>query len=167
MNMQQAVTNVVKENATIDNAIQDILMKHYGLTSKDQPAAYMAYGMMAMEVAMALVNMFLALKNPSQHRSYKAFCDLTYQLNTNDFWNKNASILLPAVHVALNAYRDGGVLMLEREVRNEYSSDDALIAASRVAPLELFPLIAYCIGGPPLMLQASIPLKTELATYFL
>lgn len=167
MTVQQELAKVVQGNAALDAKIQDILTQHFGLLDKDADIALKAYGTMALEVAMAIANMFLALKNPEQHRTYRAFCDLTYQLNTNDFWVKNASILLPALHVALNAYRDGGMLMADRAIRGEYSTNDALISAAQVAPLELFPLIAYCIGGPNLMVKASIPLKTDLATYFM
>lgn len=171
MNVLEQAQKVANKNTAIDSQIQEILMRNLGLVVREgEPKpeiGLMAYGTMAVEVGIALANIFLAIKNPEQHRTYRGFCDLTYQLNTNDFWQKNAAVLLPVIHVALNAYRDGVSLTIDRDIRGEYSSSDALIAAARVAPLELFPLIAYLVGGPGLMLSASIPLKTELAPYFL
>ncbi len=161
---------VAAKNSAIDARIQDILMEHLGLIPKEGQKidiGLMAYGTMAVEVGVALANIFLGIKNPDQHRTYRGFCDLTYQLNTNDFWQKNAAVLLPVIHVALNAYRDGVALTIDKETRGEYSSSDALISSARAAPLELFPLLAYCVGGPMLMLSASLPLKTDLAPYFL
>ncbi len=166
-NTAAQIGSVVGRMTDLDTQIQDILMRNYGLLNDKADPGFLAYGMMAMEVANALSNVFLAIKHPEQHRTFRALCDLTYQLNTNDFWQKNAAVLMPAIHVALNAYRDGAVLAAERAERKEYGSNDSLIAASRAAPLELFPLIAYLIGGPALMVSASIPLKVELAPYFL
>lgn len=170
MNAIESAQKVVARNTETDENIKEILVRL--LAPKDESgnppdARYMAWCLMAVEVGLAMANMFIAIRNPEQHRTYRAICDLTYGLNSNDFWQKNASVLLPVVHSALNAYRDGVSLTLEREVRKEYSSNDALISAARAAPLELFPLIAYLVGGPSLMVSASLPLKTELGPYFL
>jgi hypothetical protein len=171
MSLTEQAQRVVKKNNEIDGAITEILMRNLGLIvaeGETKPdVGLMAWGTMAVEVGLALANLFLAIKNPDQHRTYRAICDLTYQLASNDFWQKNAAVLMPVVHSALNAYRDSASLLLERESRGEYSSNDALIAGARTAPLELFPLIAYLVGGPKLMVSASIPLKTELGPYFL
>lgn len=128
---------------------------------------YQAYALLAIDVAMSICNMFLAIKNPQSGRTYRMACDLTYGLNTNEFWQKNASILLPAIHVSLNTFRDGAALELEKLEAEAYSSSDELIVASKAAPLEIFPLIAYCIGGAPLMMLTSVPLKQALSPYFL
>ncbi|MES2704841.1 MAG: hypothetical protein V4649_19555 [Bacteroidota bacterium] len=165
--MLQNIREIVGKNTDVDARIQKILIENLGLESKDAEPGYKAYGYMAVEVATALANMFLALKHPDQGRSYKAFCDLTYQLAGNDFWKNNANVILPVVHTALNAYRDGVTLSVDRATKGEYGTNDTLIAASLAAPLELFPLIAYLVGGPGLMVTASIPLKSELAPYFL
>lgn len=162
--VMEKVKEVVSKNTGVDKRIEDILIQQFQLNDQDKEPGYKAYGFMAVEVGMALTNMFLALRDPAAGRSYRAFCDLTYQLATNKFWENNANVILPVVHVALNAYRDGVALSLER---TEYGMGDSLIAAARCAPLEIYPLLAYLIGGPGLMVAASIPLKTELAPYFL
>jgi hypothetical protein len=74
---------------------------------------------------------------------------------------------MPLVHMALNAHRDAVALQVDRAKREEYAQGDTLLAAARAAPLEIFPIIAYCFGGPELMLSASLPLKQELAPYLL
>lgn len=165
MNLE-SVTNNAAVVMEIDNRLQAIFIEHFGVDEK-APAGHNAYALMAVEVAVSLANLFLSLKRPDEHRHYRALCDTTYHLNTNDFWQRNAAVLLPVMHVCLNTYRDGAELVLERTVRGEYSSNDALISASKAAPLEIFPVIAYLIGGPKLMLTASLPLKRALAPYFL
>lgn len=172
--VSEQARRVAAKNSEIDNAVQDILMRNLGLTWKegDDPkakpdVALMAWGTMGVRVGIALANIFFAINRPNEHRTYRAICDLTFGLNTNDFWQKNAAVLLPVIHTALNSFRDGVALTVERQERGEYSSNDALISAAKAAPLELFPLLAYLIGGQELMLTASIPLKTELAPYFL
>lgn len=165
MNLDE-IKKTAEAVARLDNALTEIFIRHFNI-HKDAPAGHNAYGMMAVEVALSLANVFLAIKNPQEHRSYRAICDTTYHLNTNEFWQKNASVLLPIMHVCLNTYRDGVELKVERAQRGEYSTNDALISAATAAPLELFPVIAYLIGGPSLMVSASLPLKKDLAPYFL
>lgn len=167
-NIEQNIAEVARKVAGIDEKLTNIFMEAFGLTNPENEtnAGYMAYGTMAVDVALRLSNVFLALKNPDQHRTYRAVCDLTYELSANEFWHKNANVLMPILHVCLNTYRDGASLLLERAQRGEYSSSDMLISASRAAPLEIFPVIAYLVGGPALMASASLPLKTQLAPYF-
>lgn len=160
-----------RANNNIDARLEEIFIKHFGLESVEgeepKEAGYMAYGMMAVDVAMRIANVFLAIKNPTEHRTYRAICDLTYELGVNEFWRKNANVINPIMHVCTNTYRDGVELLLRRAQRDEYSSYDALISASRAAPLEIFPVIAYLLGGPKLMVSSSLALKLELAPYFI
>lgn len=168
--LQQVAMNAAKGNAAIDAKIQEILIEQFGINNIDgtkdaQSAGYKAYALQAVSVGVAIANMVMALRDPASHRTYQAFCDLTFNLNTNNFWEKNASVILPIIHVWLNTYRDGATFMEERARRNEYSSHDALIAASRAAPLEIFPVLAYLVGGPMLMIKASAQLKVQLAPF--
>ncbi len=166
MDITEQAAGTALANTRVDENLKEIFIRHLNANG-DVDAGYKAYALMAVEVCLALSNVFLAIKNPKDHRTYRAICDLTFQLNTNDFWQKNANVLLPVVHICLNTYRDGASLMAERTARNEYSMFDTLISASRAAPLELFPLVAYLVGGPILMVSASLPLKHDLAPYFL
>lgn len=168
--LSAAIGRAASNIAVADTAWEEIFMRHFQLEGKkDDPAhvALMAYGLPAVDVAKRLMNMFVAMRNPQSGRSYSAICDLTYQLNTNIFWQKNASMLLPVIHVILNTHRDGVAMQVDRATREEYAQGDTLLAASRAAPLEIFPIIAYGLGGPELMLSASLPLKQELAPYIL
>ena len=173
MNMSDIDAAIGKAAANVamtDNAWEEIFLRHFGLSDKGkdpEDAGLMAYGLSAVDVAKRLMNLFVAIKNPNSNRAYTAICDLTFQLNTNVFWQKNASVLMPILHVTLNTHRDGVALQLERAKREEYAQGDTLLAASRAAPLEIFPVIAYLFGGPDLMLSASLPLKQELAPYLL
>ena len=165
----QLVQETVRRNHSVDEALRAIFIDYYQIGSIEKQATdagHNAYALLAVDVSMRLANMFLAIKNPSDHRSYRMACDLTYELATNEFWKRNHNIITPTLHVCLNTYRDGAAMLAEKTARDEYSSSDALISASRAAPLEVFPVIAYLVGGPELMVSASLPLKRALAPYF-
>lgn len=166
-----AVRFAAEQRTSLDAKLQEIFMRNYGITKEnekeksEQDPGYMAWGMYAVDVSMRIARAFLSIKNNTG--AYETMCDFTYQLATNEFWQKNANVIMPLIHMALNTHRDGVFLLAERARRNEYSSYDALISASRAAPLEIFPVIAYLVGGPALMANASLALKTELAPFFL
>jgi hypothetical protein len=169
--LDRIVRNAAEQRVTQDEILQNIFLKHYGVIheqtkEKDaQDPGYLAWAMYAVDVSMHIARAFLNVKRNSG--TYESLCAFTYQLATNDFWQKNASVLMPLIHMALNTHRDGVMLTAERETRGEYSTYDALISASRAAPLEIFPVIAYLIGGPTLMVNTSLQLKLDLAPYFL
>lgn len=171
-NIEEVMRQAAQKSTELDTRLQQIFLSAFGLLEAENvkpeerlEVGYKAYGLAAVDVAVRLAKLFIAVKQDKGVHSVA--CDLTYQLNTNDFWAKNASVLLPVMHIALNSHTDGVLLLAERERRQEYSSSDALISASRAAPLELFPLIAYCLGGPMLMTATSLRLKHELAPYIL
>lgn len=166
--IDQAVKSAAAEQIQIDQRFQNIFIEHFGLTeNKENPptVGHMAYGMLAVDVAVRLANLFLAIKKDKG--VYRVACDLSFQLATNEFWQKNAAVLMPIMHVCLNTHRDGALMLADRTKHNEYSTNDVLISASRAAPLEIFPVIAYLLGGPALMVAASLPLKRDLSPYFL
>lgn len=170
--IEETIRKAASTNMSVDDRLKEIFVKHFGLEVREgaennPTAGYVAYGYMAVDVSVRLANVFLAIKNPLEHRNYRAICDLAFELNNNDFWIKNAGFITPMLHVCLNTFRDGVALLAERNQRGEYSSSDALISASRAAPLELFPMIAYLLGGPKLMATVSLELKRDLAPYFL
>lgn len=168
--IEEAIRKATNTSMSVDDRLQDIFKAAFipkGEEGIPPNPGQIAYGYMAVDVAVRLANVFLAIKNPGEHRHFRAICDLTFELNANDFWIKNAGFLTPMLHVCLNTYRDGVTLLAERTLRGEYSSSDALISASRAAPLEIFPMIAYLVGGPQLMATVSLRLKLDLAPYFL
>lgn len=169
--IEEAIRKAATDKVSQDEALTSIFMRCFGLPTEQPPqekvaeAGFYAYGMLAVDVAVRLANLFLSIKRNTG--THQVACDLTYQLATNEFWAKNASVLMPVVHICLNAHTDGTLLLTERALRNEYSSHDALISCARAVPLEIFPLVAYLLGGPTLQREASIPLKQALAPYFL
>lgn len=169
VNIEEAIRSASTERRNLHEQLQAIFLEELGLlkTSEDEDfdPGYNAWGLAGVDVAIRLAHMFIGLKrNTGMH---EALCDLTYQLNANSFWQKNASVIVPLIHAALNTHRDGALLLADRAIRNEYSSSDALICASRAFPLEIFPVIAYLIGGPQLMAAKSLILKQRLSPYFL
>lgn len=167
--LEEVVRQATAKRASLHESLEAIFLEEFGLLRKAGEegfdVGYNAWGLLGTDVAIRLAKMFIGLKR--NEGMYEAICDLVYQLSANDFWQKNASILLPVVHMALNAHRDGALLVGDRVARDEYSSSDALISAARAAPLEIFPVIAYIIGGPQLMVAKSLTLKQRLAPYFL
>lgn len=163
--IEQAMLEAGKKANDVNSRLTEIFTEHFDLNNKDNDPGYTAYGFLAVDIAVRLANLFLAIKQDKG--VHRVACDLTFQLATNEFWQKNAAVLMPIVHVCLNTHTDGVAMLVERTQRNEYSSYDALISASRAAPLEIFPVIAYLLGGPVLMQRVSLPLKRELAPYFL
>lgn len=165
--IDEKVRTAVKSRTHTDAELYDIFLKHYTAGSEEKIDAGMMSGIqLACHASVALCNIFLAIRRPEEHRTYRAICDLTFGLNTNGFWVNNAGVIMPLLHAALNTYRDGVELTLDTYNKGEYGVNDNLATASRLAPLEIFPVIAYLIGGPPLMLATSIPLKQDLAPYF-
>jgi hypothetical protein len=115
MNQLHKVAEVLKNQTIQDNALEAIFKKYFELdgdTHKDNPG-YMAWATSAVPVAMALANVIVAINNPESGRSFRAMCDLTYQLGANDFWSKNAAVLVPILTVVLNANKDGIALLVE------------------------------------------------------
>ena len=168
--IEEAIKAAASKTVSLDEALRNIFIERFGLQVTEGEvtnAGFMAYGMLAVDTATRIANIFLSLQSAQKVRSYSAICDLSFGLTNNDFWNKNAVFLMPVITMALNAHRDGVELLAERQQRNEYSSRDALVAACRAMPLEVFVMVAYCLGGPALMASASLGLKNDLAPYFL
>jgi hypothetical protein len=167
MNQLSKVAEVVKNQTLQDNALEEIFKKYFELDGdihKDNPG-YMAWATAAVPVCMALANVILAINNPESGRSFRAMCDLTYQLGANDFWSKNAAVLVPVLTAILNANKDGIALQVEQDNYKEYALYDKLISGTRVMPLEIFSMVLYLVGGPLLMATSSLPLKLALAPY--
>lgn len=165
--VRDKISSIVKQQTTQDEAFDAILKKHFeidGDKNKDNPG-YMAWAAAAVPVGIAFANLILAVNNPESGRSFRAMCDLTYNLGANDFWSKNAAVLVPILTVVLNSHKDGMALLVEQDNYKEYALYDKLISGTRVMPLEIFSMLLYLVGGPVLMAAASVPLKLDLAPY--
>lgn len=167
--LAQRIQNTIKTQTLQDNALEEIFKKHFELDTdkhKENPG-YMAWSSSAVSACVSISNLLLAVKSPESGRSFRGFCDLTYVLGANDFWSKNAGVLVPVLTVILNAQKDFVGMMVEQDQLNEYASYDTLLTGAQAVSLEIFSIILYLVGGPLLMSTASLPLKLDLAPYFL
>lgn len=163
------IGNTLNSQTKIDDTLRGIFTKHFEIESeknKENPG-YKAYALNAVEVAIALSNLVLSINKPDSHRGFRAVSDLIYGLNANDFWVKNAPVLVPALTVILNSHRDYIDMQVRRNEMQEYAVYDKLITGAQCVVLEVFSMLLYLVGGPLLMNVASLPLKLDLAPYFL
>lgn len=157
-----------------DEYIRVILAQHLNIkyhqelaNEGKENAGYLAYATYAIEVGVKLANLILAVKKPETHRSFRALSDLTFELSSNEFWNRNSQVLMPLVMVIMSSHRDTVALQMEKLESGEYGMYDKLITGGAVVPLEIFSVLLYLVGGAELMVTSSLPLKIDLANILL
>lgn len=166
--LTEQVREQITKSVDLDERLRDIFMRHYGLVESEDnkpDPAYMAYGLMGVEVAVSMARMFIAMRRDKG--TLHVMQQLTYVLNGNKFWQNTAHSLVPLMQAAINARTDELFLETERATGTAYQQDDALILSARGLALEAFPLIGFFIGGPQVMAQSSIAIKRELAPYLM
>ena len=147
------VLDALKAQRRVDEQLEDIFMEAFELKGdkhKDNPG-YMAWAGFAVPVAVSLCNIFLSLKDSNSGRNFRALSDVVYNLAGNEFWVKNYNVLNPMLTAAMNSYKDYAAMAVERIQYQEYANYDKLMSGSLVAPLEIFSLMLYLVGGPLLM----------------
>lgn len=165
-NLQQAMQERAAKQVDLNERLTEIFVRHFKLRKEDdRDAPYMAFGMEAVAAALILANMFLSVKH--DRGTLNVVRDMTLTLNANKFWQQAQPILIPIMQAATNAQTDALFLQAERKGNDNYQLDDNFIIGGRVMALELFPMIAFMLGGPQLMQECSLALKRELAPYFL
>lgn len=169
MTIEAEIQEDLHKQMEVDSKLREIFGKHFELNSKntENNPGYRAYAGYAVEVAVALSNIILSMKKPNSGRGFRAISDLTYTLNGNEFWVKNAPVLVPVLTIILNSHKDYVDMMLQRTQMEQYAVYDKLIGSAQIVCLEIFSMILYLVGGPMLMSVASLPLKKDLAPYFL
>jgi hypothetical protein len=167
--MQETISRVVGKQMETDENLRAVFEKHFGLKAEDidMNPGYRAYAGFAVEVGVALANLVLSVKKPDSGRGFRAISDLTYALNANEFWVKNAPVLVPVLTIVLNSHRDYVDLISRRLELGDYAVYDKMMSASDGASLEIFSMLLYLVGGPALMNTASLPLKMDLAPFLL
>lgn len=169
--LPEAAMATIADNARKDEVLRKIFMEHFALPSNEdieknpEKVGYRAWGMMAIEVSVSMANLVIAMRHPQSGRSLRAIQDLAYGLNANDFWGKNAPILVPIMTVMINAHQNAVSLKADAVQNREYTIYDKLTSATELVPLEIFSMILYLVGGPSLMATQSLPLKLALAPY--
>ena len=161
MDPKQTLKRILEQNEALDA----IFTNHLGLDKSDSNPGYKAWATYAKDVGVRLVNLLIAASQPSAGRGLTGFLDLTFQLQSNEFWSKNANIFVPLLMAALNGLRDAGDLQDQRTLTQEYALYDQLLTTSRLCGLEMFPVLLLLAGGPALMAAHSLPLKTDLIPY--
>ena len=168
-NIQMAIREITGKQMEIDESLRKIFEKHLGLNAEDidKNPGYRAYAGFAVEVGIALANLIISVKKPDSGRGFRAISDLTYALNANEFWVKNAPVLVPVLTIVLNSHRDYVDMVVRRKESEDYAIYDKMMSASDGASLEIFSMMLYLVGGPSLMNTNSLPLKVDLAPYLL
>lgn len=164
--MDSKVLETVRAIAEVDDRLRGIFTEHFGIESSEDNG-YKAYATLAVEVAVSIANIFLLVKGQATiGRAHRVVCDLVYRLNTNEFWTKNAGIIIPVMHAALNAHSDSEVFALDRKDQGTYALHDGLRYAAMLAPLEVFSTILFCISGDLAVKVQAPEMKLKLLQFF-
>jgi hypothetical protein len=169
MTEQTNLREVVGKQIEIDGVLRALFAKHFATDTeenKDNPG-YRAYAGYAIEVGVALMNLVISIKKPGSSRGFRAVSDLVYTLNANEFWVKNAQVLVPILTIVLNSHRDYVDMAIRKNELQDYAIYDKMMCSADGASLELFSILLYLVGGPSLMNMNSLPLKMDLAPYLL
>lgn len=125
-------TKVLNIQADLDDKLRNIFVDKFEMNSDDKKdnMGYQAWAGFAVDVAIKVANIILAVKKPDSGRGFRAITDLTYQLSANEFWTKNAPVLVPVLTMVLNSHKDAIALIKERDTYQEYALYDKLIAGN-------------------------------------
>lgn len=163
------IKDTLSKQIELDGTFRALFRKHFGLDleqNKENPG-YQAWAGSAIEVGVALLNLVISIKKPASNRGFRAVADLVYTLNANEFWIKNAPVLVPVLTIVLNSHRDYVDMAVRKQELQDYAIYDKMMSAADGASLELFSILLYLVDGPALMSMQSLPLKMDLAPYVL
>jgi len=108
----------------------------------------------AVELVCSLVNVFGVMSGLKNYSGESAIADLTFSLNTNQFWVKNAANLMPIVSATINALMDNQKLRLQTQ-----PLWNALDSHHRHSWLEILPAVLLALKGYGAMRQQSLEMK--------
>lgn len=146
-------------------AVADVraLAQHYFTPTKPadpkDPAAAeyprkQAEAALAVELVCSLVNMFGVMAGIKNYSGESAIADLTFTLNTNPFWVKNAAYLMPVLGAAVNAFQDNTLLKVNLSplwAQMQYHNASVW--------LEVLPAVLFCLKGAAAMREKSLEMK--------
>lgn len=164
--------SVANQNA-LDEQLRTIFAEHFELPTREQIekepqlTGKRGWVMAAVEIGVELANIVLSMKSSEPGRHLRSLTSLTFGLNANDFWTKNAPVLLPLLTVTINSHKDAVEMRVDRIKMSEFAGIDKLIAGSGITCLEMFTMLLYLVGGPLLMTTKSTSLKIALAPLLL
>lgn len=114
----------------------------------------LAEAALAVELVCSLVNMFGVMAGLKNYSGESAIADLTFTLNTNPFWVKNAAYLMPILGVAVNAFQDNTQLKA-----NPSALWEKLQYHNASVWLEILPAVLFCLKGAAVMREKSLEVK--------
>jgi hypothetical protein len=109
---------------------------------------------LAVELVCSLVNMFGVMAGLKNYSGELAIADLTFTLNTNPFWVKNAAYLMPILGTAVNAFQDNTQLKA-----NPSPLWEKLQYHNASVWLEILPAVLFCLKGAAAMREKSLEMK--------
>jgi hypothetical protein len=115
---------------------------------------------LAVELVCSLVNMFGVMAGLKNYSGESAIADLTFALNTNPFWIKNAAFLMPILSIAVNAFQDNTRLKASPSPLWE-----KLQYHNASVWLEILPAVLFCLKGAPAMREKSLEMKQAFDKY--
>jgi hypothetical protein len=116
----------------------------------------------AVEVVCSLVNMFGVMAGLKHFMGESAIADLTFSMNTNQFWVKNSTYLMPIVGAAVNAFQDNRQLYSEGLASGTWRE---LEYHNRNVWLETLPAILFCLNGHAPMRKQSLEIKQSFEKF--
>lgn len=160
----ERIVQAFKLNAQFDQRVREAMARALMLDERrDDPkeAGYMAAATLALDLSVSLANIIVAVRRPETGRTFRMAYDLVIGMNSNLFWAQHAAALLPLLHTALMDHLDSVALQDERgEVK--VSPYDKLIMGAESAPMAMFSMILFLVGGPLVQMRGSVLLKKDL-----
>lgn len=158
--IEQPATAVLERDEEIRKILLDIFQFHEGLPLNEKSVM-----LMGADLGVKFFNVFYSLRNPNSGLGYRVVMDLTVNLNGNPLWVKHGTVFMPILHAALQAQSDYALLSVEKANSPNITKDDDIRAECKLAPLEIFVMLAFIVGGQELMQIAAMQLKRRLAPY--
>lgn len=149
---------MVASTSRMREALKAFIVPKEG-TEEAKDTGRMANAYYALEVAVSVCNIFTSLGNPSVNATFMLITDLTINLNTNPFWVRNTSHLMPLIIASVNAsmdYRD----MSAAEPEPKWA---ALQEQCKWLWLDILPTIMFLVHGLVITRLSSIEMKKTVA----
>lgn len=155
----------VENELALDTKVRTVLAKYWIPELRDEEKenpAFLAVATEAIEVGVAIFNVFHVVRHGEHSRAIRAIYDLAVGLSANSFWRSSATIVMPVLHNGLNSTLDFQAMLLVRANDPSKAIYDELVLASKHGYLEVFATLAFVLGGQGLVGQSSVSVKQEI-----
>lgn len=149
------------EHTKIIGQARNIAMKYLQPKELHEDAAYMADAVDATEVWVQTTVIATAFINPSKANTRSALLYvLCGVMSDNNFWRKAQHILSPVLANSLLKMCEG--YAMDADLPNKTESVEDLIAASKLAILDVFGVIIYTLRGYTASVTYNVDAKKEM-----